>query len=292
MSSVGSVVVGSAFSRLVNVGYDGVCHILMSAFVCLHPPKNITRKMRTGNFPRKAPRTTTPREKLAEIAFCSSFPPLILQPVSELISFPLCLSPSSHGHARILLPRTNTRDGDTNVCIKCVYAEKGGEAGIGIIYSSSKKIVPSAVTGDDFYFLAFGKTKLLSLSHVSLFLGFFFPVSAVIALHFLRRQSDHFRRILETLPRKVSIRRVFSLQLPPKKFCLSQHPFLVPKKAQKQILSVFSSLFDSFFILFFKISSSPCGVCLRCLDGSFCDIKTGLKTDPFQCHFLKGPSKK
>ncbi len=174
VSSVGSVVVGSAFSRLVNVGYDGVCHILMSAFVCLHPPKNITRKMRTGNFPRKAPRTTTPREKLAEIAFCSSFPPLILQPVSELISFPLCLSPSSHGHARILLPRTNTRDGDTNVCIKCVYAEKGGEAGIGIIYSSSKKIVPSAVTGDDFYFLAFGKTKLLSLSHVSLFLGFFF----------------------------------------------------------------------------------------------------------------------
>ncbi len=33
MSSVGSLVVGSAFSRLVNVEYDGVCHILMSAFV-------------------------------------------------------------------------------------------------------------------------------------------------------------------------------------------------------------------------------------------------------------------
>ncbi len=121
VSSVGSVVVGSAFSRLV--GYDGVCHILMSAFVCLHPPKNTNRKRREGNFQEK--RLDPPR-KISRNCILFLLSPLSLQPVSELISFPLRLSPSSHGHARILLPRTDTRDGGTNVLHQVRVCRKGG----------------------------------------------------------------------------------------------------------------------------------------------------------------------
>ncbi len=44
-------------------------------------------------------------------------------------------------------------------------------------------------------------------------------------------------------------------------------PFLVPKKAKNPLFSEK-----------IKLATTRQGVCLRCLDGSFCAIKTGLKT--------------
>ncbi len=106
---------GIEFSRLV---------ILLVLYAKVHAaPKIPTGRAGAGNFPRKAPRS--PPRKISRNCILLLFFPLILQRVSELISFPLCLSPSSHGHARILLPRTNTRDGDTNVLHQVYSMPKG-----------------------------------------------------------------------------------------------------------------------------------------------------------------------